>query len=60
LGLARLGVAPDPAQRLCELQVGSPVRLELVLASPYRGREDARAVAAEFGRRFAARRAHGQ
>jgi len=59
LGLARLGVAPDPQQRLRELQVGSPVRLELALVAPYAKREDARAVADELARRFAARRAHG-
>ena len=45
LGLARIGVAPDPQQRLRELQVGSPVRLELALVAPYAKREDARAVA---------------
>jgi hypothetical protein len=59
LGLAKLGVAREPRQRLHELQVGSPVRLELALAAPYATRQPARAVAEELGRRFAARRAHG-
>jgi hypothetical protein len=59
LGLAKIGVAPDPRQRLRELQVGSPVRLELALAEPYPTRQQARAVADELARRFAARRAHG-
>jgi hypothetical protein len=59
LGLAKLGVAPDPKQRLRELQVGSPVRLTLALSAPYPSRAEARAVAAELARRFAARRAHG-
>jgi len=60
LGLARIGVAQEPRQRLRELQVGSPVRLELALAEAYPTREQARAVAEELGRRFAARRAHGR
>jgi hypothetical protein len=34
LGLAKVGVAPDPQKRLRELQVGSPVKLELALAAP--------------------------
>jgi hypothetical protein len=59
LGLVRLGVAAVPRQRLRELQVGSPVRLRLVLTSPFPSREEARAVAAELARRFAARLAHG-
>jgi hypothetical protein len=59
LGLAKIGVAPEPRQRLRELQVGSPVRLELALAKPYPTRQQARAVAEELARRFAARRAHG-
>jgi hypothetical protein len=59
LGLARIGVAPEPGKRLRELQVGSPVRLKLALAAPYRGREAARAVADELARHFAARRSHG-
>ena len=59
LGLAKIGVAPEPRQRLRELQVGSPVRLELALAEPYPTRQQARAVAEELARRFAARRAHG-
>ncbi len=59
LGLAKIGVAPEPRQRLRELQVGSPVRLELALAEPYPTRQQARAVADELARRFAARRAHG-
>jgi hypothetical protein len=59
LGLAKIGVAPEPRQRLRELQVGSPVRLELALAEPYATREEARAVAEELAQRFAARRAHG-
>jgi hypothetical protein len=60
LGLVRLGVAAVPRQRLRELQVGSPVRLRLVLTTPFPSREEARAVAAELARRFAARLAHGQ
>jgi len=59
LGLARLGVASDPWQRLRELQVGSPVRLRLVVAVPYRTRAEARAVLAALGHQFASRRAHG-
>jgi hypothetical protein len=59
LGLAKLGVAPDPRQRLRELQVGSPVRLRLVLAVPYRTRAEARAVLAALSHQFASRRAHG-
>ena len=55
LGLAKIGVAPEPRQRLRELQVGSPVRLELALAEPYATREEARAVAEELAQRFAAR-----
>ena len=38
LGLARIGVAPDPHQRLRELQVGSPVKLELAPVAPYQER----------------------
>ena len=42
LGLVRIGVATDANQRLRELQVGSPVRLRLVLTHPYADRRDAR------------------
>jgi len=59
LGLARIGVAPDPHQRLRELQVGSPVKLELAPVAPYQERQDACAVADELCRQFAPRRAHG-
>lgn len=59
-GLARLAVANDPSKRLRELQLGSPVKLELVLARPYANRLEAEAVVDELDRRFAARRAHGR
>jgi hypothetical protein len=40
LGLAKIGVAPDPSSGCGKLQVGSPVKLELALAAPYaQGRE---------------------
>jgi len=60
VGPARIGVAVDPRKRLRELQVGSPVRLELALAWPCANRLDAEAVVEELYRRFAARRAHGR
>jgi hypothetical protein len=59
LGLAKLGVAPDPQQRLRELQVGSPVRLRLEVAVPYRTRAEARALLTALSHQFASRRAHG-
>jgi hypothetical protein len=59
LGLAKIGVAPEPQKRLRELQVGSPVKLELALVAPYQERQDACAVADELCRQFAPRRAHG-
>jgi len=58
-GLVRIGVAGDPRKRLRELQVGSPVKLELALAQPHPGRLDAAAVVAALERQFADRRAHG-
>jgi hypothetical protein len=58
-GLVRLGVAGDPRKRLRELQVGSPVKLELALAQPSPSRLDAEAVVAALEREFADRRAHG-
>jgi DNA-binding XRE family transcriptional regulator len=57
--LVRLGVAGDPRKRLRELQVGSPVKLELALAHPSPSRLDAEAVVAALERQFADRRAQG-
>jgi hypothetical protein len=58
-GLLRIGLARDPGQRLRELQVGSPLPLELAHTSPCPDRPAAEAIVAELGRRFAERRAHG-
>jgi hypothetical protein len=57
--LVRIGLAPDPGQRLRELQVGSPLKLELAHAHPCPDRPAAEAIVAELERRFAGRRAHG-
>ena len=59
-GPVRIGVAIDPRKRRRELQVGSPLKLELALAWPCANRLDADAVVEELYRRFAARRAHGR
>jgi Homeodomain-like domain/Meiotically up-regulated gene 113 len=58
-GLVRIGLARDPGQRLRELQVGSPLPLELAQAHPCPDRPAAEAIVAELERRFAGRRAHG-
>jgi hypothetical protein len=58
-GPVRIGVAGDPRKRLRELQVGSPVKLELALAQPYPSRLDAEAVVAALERQFADRCAQG-
>jgi Homeodomain-like domain/Meiotically up-regulated gene 113 len=58
-GLVRIGLAPDPGQRLRELQVGSPLQLDLAHAYACPDRLAAEAILAELQRRFAGRRAHG-
>jgi hypothetical protein len=58
-GLVRIGLARDPGQRLRELQVGSPLKLELAHAQACADRPAAEAIVAELERRFAGRRAHG-
>jgi hypothetical protein len=58
-GLVRIGMARDPGQRLRELQVGSPLTLELAHAQACPDRLAAEAIVAELERRFAGRRAHG-
>src|SRR5207237_3685040 len=58
-GLIRIGVARDPAQRLRELQVGSPLQLELAHAHACPDRLAAEAIVEELQRRFGGRRAHG-
>lgn len=58
-GLVRVGLARDPGQRLRELQVGSPLKLELAHTHPCPDRLAAEAIVAELERRFAGRRAHG-
>jgi Meiotically Up-regulated Gene 113 (MUG113) protein len=58
-GLIRIGVASDPGQRLRELQVGSPLKLELAHIHACPDRLAAEAILEELERRFAGRRAHG-
>jgi hypothetical protein len=58
-GLIRIGVASDPSQRLRELQVGSPLKLELAHIHACADRLAAEAILEELERRFASRRAHG-
>ncbi len=58
-GLIRIGVASDPGQRLRELQVGSPLTLDLAHAYLCPDRLAAEAIVEELERRFAGRRAHG-
>jgi len=58
-GLIRIGVASDPGQRLRELQVGSPLTLDLAHAYPCPDRLAAEAIVEELERRFAGRRVHG-
>jgi hypothetical protein len=58
-GLIRIGVASDPGQRLRELQVGSPLKLDLVHGHLCPDRLAAEAIVEELERRFAGRRAHG-
>ena len=57
--LVKIGVAADARKRLRELQVGSPVELELADSRRYGDRRDALAVAEELYRHFAARRVRG-
>jgi hypothetical protein len=57
--LVRIGVAHDPGQRLRELQVGSPLQLELAHTHPCADRLAAEAIVAELERRFAGRRERG-
>jgi hypothetical protein len=57
--LIRIGVASDPGQRLRELQVGSPLTLDLAHAYLCPDRLAAEAIVEELERRFAGRRAHG-
>jgi transposase len=59
LGLLKLGVAADPRQRLRNLQVGSPVPLELAATYPMSDRPTAEAVAAVLQERFRERRERG-
>ena len=59
LGLLKLGVAADPKQRLRNLQVGSPVPLELAAKYPMSDRPSAEAVAAALQERFWDRRERG-
>jgi hypothetical protein len=58
-GLIRIGVASDPGQRLRELQVGSPLKLDLAHVYLCPDRLAAKAIVEELERRFAGRRAHG-
>jgi Helix-turn-helix domain len=58
--LLRIGLARDPGQRLRELQVGSPLQLELAHAEPCADRLAAEAIVEELDRRFAERRSHGR
>jgi Meiotically up-regulated gene 113 len=58
-GLVRIGLARDPGQRLRELQVGSPLALDLAHAHACSDRLAAEAIVVELERRFAHRRSHG-
>jgi DNA-binding transcriptional regulator YiaG len=55
----KIGVATDARKRLRELQVGSPVELELADTRGYGDRREAVAVAEELYRYFATRRVRG-
>jgi hypothetical protein len=59
LGLLKLGVATDPRRRLRNLQVGSPVPLELAAEFAMSDRPTAEAVAALLQERFRERRERG-
>ncbi len=55
-GLIKLGRAIDPAKRLRELQVGSPVQLRLLASAP----ETLRRTESALHRTFASSRSHGE
>ena len=57
--LVRIGLARDPGQRLRELQVGSPLKLDLAHTHACADRLAAEAIVEELERRFAGRREHG-
>jgi hypothetical protein len=59
LGLVKVGVAADPKQRLRNLQIGSPVPLELAAQYPMSDRPTAEAVAAALQEHFRERRERG-
>jgi predicted GIY-YIG superfamily endonuclease len=58
-GLLKLGVAADPRRRLRNLQVGSPVQLELAASYRMSDRPTAEAVAAALQERFREQRERG-
>ena len=60
LGLLKAGVATDPKRRLRNLQVGSPVPLELAAQYLMSDRPTAQAVAAVLQERFRERRERGE
>jgi transposase len=59
LGLVKVGVAADPKQRLRNLQIGSPVPLELAAQYAISDRPSAEAVEAALQERFRDRRERG-
>ena len=59
LGLVKVGVAADPMPRVRNLQIGSPVPLELAAQYLMVDLPSARAVEAALNERFAARRERG-
>ena len=59
LGLVKVGVAADPRQRLRNLQIGSPVPLELAAQYAMSDRPSAEAVEAALQERFLDRRERG-
>jgi hypothetical protein len=59
LGLVKVGVAADPKQRLHNLQIGSPVPLELAAQYAMSDRPSAEAVEAALQERFFDRRERG-
>ena len=59
LGLLKVAVAAEPKRRLQNLQVGSPVPLELAAQYPMSDLASAQAVAAALNERFRARRERG-
>lgn len=54
-GQIKIGIAANPELRLCSLQTGSPVTLTLLATCP-----GGRPLEAEYHRRFAASRLHGE